>query len=87
MTRKEKVDLFEKVYGLRTDNGEIEDLFADGSVCSQLFEQAFKAELRILAQLGVQESRDINEIYCCMNEICEHVSIRMFEYGQEMADR
>lgn len=87
MTYQEKLDLFEKVYGLRTDAGEIEDLFEEGSFCSQLYGRVAEAEANILAKLGLEESRDLDEIYSCMSAICRHVSIRMFEYGQEMADK
>lgn len=83
MTLEEKRTLWEKVMGLRTDTGEIENLFQDGAVCDPLYERVSAAQRRLLDQLGAEENRDLDEILSCEDRICMHIAIRMFDYGME----
>lgn len=84
MTWEEKRTLWEKVMGLRTDSGEVENLFGDGKVCGLLYERVSAAQHRLLDLLGVPESRDMDELLSCEDEICMHVAIRMFDYGANL---
>lgn len=83
MDQIEKRILWEKLMGMRTDNGGIDDLFADGGVCDRLYERISAAQHRLLDRLGVQECRDMDEILNLEDEICMHVATRMFDYGVE----
>lgn len=85
MTWEEKRVLWEKVMGLRTDSGAAGSLFEPGGTCEGLYERISAAQHRLLDRLGVQESRDIDEILALEDEICMHVAVRMFDYGAEYA--
>ena len=87
MSLEEKKILWEKVMGIRTRDGEIEDLFEEGKPCDVLYERLFEAKERILLKLGLDECRDMEEILCCEDEICMYVALRMFDYGVEYASR
>lgn len=86
MTYKKKVELWEKVMGQWVDSGGIENLFEEGRRCDELWKEAFENMEKILDQLGVEECKELENIYSCMNEICKLVSIRMFDYGTEYAE-
>lgn len=83
MTREDKIDLWERVMGECAENGEIENLFEDGKLCDLLWQKIYAAEQRICTKAGVEECRELNEIFHCWNEICMHVALRMYDYGAE----
>lgn len=83
MSLEEKKALWEKVMGIRTHDGKIEDLFEEGKPCDILHGRLFDAKERILSKLGLDECRDMEEILCCEDEICMRVAVRMFDYGVE----
>lgn len=85
MTQEEKIELWEKVMGLRTDNDDIENLFEEGKPCDLLWEKVFACEERIREKLGVSECKELEYITCYMDEICKLVSLRMFDYGAKFS--
>lgn len=87
MTWEEKRTLWERVMGIRTDSGETGSLFEDGGICDRLYEQISIAQHRLLDQLGVSESRDIDEILNLEDKICMYVAIRMFDHEVEYAKK
>ena len=87
MTWEEKRTLWEKVMGIRTDSGKTGSLFEDGGICDRLYERISAAQHRLLDRLGLQESRDLDEILSLEDEISMHVAIRMFDYGVEYAKK
>jgi len=87
MKEREKEILWEKLMGQRTDNNGIEDLFEEGSVCLELWNEICKCEEKILKRLGEEECRELEEMFHCYNEICKIVSLRMFDYGEEKGQK
>ncbi len=59
----------------------IEDEFKDDKPCGQLYDKVYKAKIRLLHRLGVNEDSDIEEIIDSMNEISEILALKMYEYG------
>ncbi len=83
MTQQEKIDLWEKVMGMRTDEGDVDNLFMQGEPCDKLYERISDAEHRLMGMLNVEENDEIDEIFACWMETCKLVSLRMFDYGME----
>ena len=62
---------------------EVENLFAIGRECAQLYDQVYDANLRLCQRLGVEEDSDVELIIHSLLRIGEVVGKRMFHYGAE----
>jgi len=62
---------------------EVENLFAIGRECAQLYDQVYAANLRLCQRLGVEEDSDVELIINSLLRIGELVGKRMFRYGAE----
>lgn len=61
----------------------VEDAFADGAYCMQLYRQMREAYSRLRVRLGVvDEDADVECIIHCLEEIERELCRRMFYYGQ-----
>ena len=91
MNRIEKTRINkEKVYDLMTgslvlDNLEesdlIEDEFATGMPCEQLYQEVYEAKCRLCSRLDVDEDSDVELIIDNLLNIGRRLSMKMFEYG------
>lgn len=59
----------------------IENEFAEGKKCDELYSQIFDAKCRICERLNVDEDSDIEMIIESMNEIAHILSLKMYDYG------
>lgn len=60
----------------------IENAFAEGAECSQLYERVYDAERRLEARLGVKiYDKDVECIINAMSDIQRHLCFKMYEYG------
>lgn len=62
---------------------QIVDEFAQGSYCSELYEEVYQAKVSLCNRLGVQEDSDIETIISNLLLIGKHLSMKMFDYGME----
>lgn len=58
------------------------DEYAAGSKCDQLYEEVFTANRRICQRLGVEEDKDVEIIIRNLLNIGEHLSMKMYDYGE-----
>lgn len=56
--------------------------YATGSKCEQLYKEVFEANRRICQKLGVAEDRDVEIIINNLLRIGEHLSMKMYDYGE-----
>lgn len=56
--------------------------YADGGKCEQLYGEVFAANRRVCQKLGVDEDRDVEIIICNLLNIGEHLSMKMYDYGE-----
>lgn len=62
---------------------EVENLFAVGRECEQLYNEVYSANLRLCEQLNVEEHPDVEILVDSMLRICALIGKRMYRYGQE----
>ena len=60
----------------------IEDEFAEGKECSQLYERAYLAKQNLCRRLGKDEDHDIETLVSSMENIARLLSMQMYEYGK-----
>ncbi len=60
----------------------IKDEFAEGSYCAQEYEEIYAAKQRLCERLGVESDQDIELIIFKMQNISQHLSMRMYDYGR-----
>ena len=60
----------------------IEDEFAEGKECSQLYEKAYHAKQNLCKKLGKEEDNDIEILISSMENIARLLSMKMYEYGK-----
>ena len=60
----------------------IEDEFAEGKECSQLYERAYLAKQNLCRRLGKDEDHDIEMLVSSMENIARLLSMKMYEYGK-----
>ena len=60
----------------------IEDEFAEGKECSQLYESAYLAKQNLCRRLGKDEDNDIETLMSSMENIARLLSMKMYEYGK-----
>ena len=66
---------------------QIVDEFAKGSYCSELYEEVYRAKVSLCDRLGVQEDNDIETIISNLTLIGRHLSMKMFDYGMDEAQK
>lgn len=59
----------------------IENAFASGTHCEQLYDEIYMANRRICERLGVEEDTDVELIVSNFLELNRELCIRMFGYG------
>lgn len=60
----------------------IENEFAEGTECSQLYERAYLAKQNLCRRLGKDEDDDIEILISSMENIARLLSMKMYEYGK-----
>lgn len=63
----------------------VENLFAEGKRCADLYAQMLEAYWRLCERLSVQEDDDGEIMINSMMEIMRIVAYKMYEYGQTHA--
>lgn len=75
-----KQEIYEQVIGARYN---IENEFADGKPCAQLYGRVNDARLRLSERTGISfEDHDVLEIIQSMEEIAKICALKMFDYGK-----
>lgn len=65
----------------------VEDGFADGKPCSELYGRVYDARLRLSERTGIDfEDPDLMEIVESLEEIARICSLKMFDYGKLYMD-
>lgn len=59
----------------------VENMFADGRTCEELYHGVYEANLRLCARLGVQEDPDVELIVDSLLRISRLLGLKMFHYG------
>lgn len=67
----------------------VEDEFAEGKPCAELYRSVFESNRRLCERLGVDEDEDVETIINCMNDIAHILAMKMYDYGmkREMFDQ
>ena len=60
----------------------IEDEFAEGKECCQLYKNVYQARLNLCEKLGESENEDIETIVSCMERISKLLAMKMYDYGK-----
>ena len=66
---------------------QVVDEFAKGSYCSELYEEVYRAKVSLCDRLGVQEDNDIETIMSNLTLIGRHLSMKIFDYGMDEAQK
>ena len=89
--REEFVDIvYDLLNGTRIrqpNDPEVENLFAVGRECEQLYTLVYNANLQLCNKLGVEEDADVETIINSLLRICERIGKRMYCYGAEFAQK
>ncbi len=59
----------------------VENMFAEGRICEELYNDVYEANLRLCERLGVQEDVDVELIINSLLRISKLLSRKMFQYG------
>ncbi len=59
----------------------VENMFADGRTCEELYTAVYEANLRLCERLGVQEDPDVELIINSLLRISRLLGLKMFQYG------
>ena len=60
----------------------VENAFAPGSVCHQLYQRIYHAKLRLCQRLGaIDDDTDIEDIADAYEDIMEYLCTKMYTYG------
>ncbi len=59
----------------------VENMFAEGRTCEQLYNNVYEANVRLCERLGVQEDRDVELIINNLLHISRLLGKKMFLYG------
>lgn len=59
----------------------VEDEYADGKPCAELYGRVYDAKVRLCERLGVDEDEDVETIINCMNDIAHILAMKMYDYG------
>lgn len=78
-------ELMTGVYDLQQvqfpENKHVEDEFAEGKPCAELYRCVYEANRRICDRLCVDEDKDVETIITCMNDISRILAMKMYDYG------
>ena len=66
---------------------EVENLFAVGRECEQLYAHVYESNIRLCHRLGVEEDADVEAIINSLLRICELTGKRMYRYGAELGNK
>lgn len=66
---------------------QVQDEFSKGSYYSELYEEVYRAKVSLCDRLGVQEDNDIETIMSNLTLIGRHLSMKMFDYGMDEAQK
>ena len=62
----------------------VENAFADGQPCQELYSKAYDAYQRLCDRLGViDEDDDVEVIFDAFLSMCKILGIKMYHYGQQ----
>ena len=82
------VQFADKIYDLLTgecsptaNDPIVENMFADGRTCEELYNSVYEANLRLCERLGVQEDTDVELIINSLLRISKLLGQKMFLYG------
>lgn len=64
------------------EKGLVINEYAAGGKCDQLYDEVYAANRRICQRLGVEEDRDVEIIIRNLLKIGEHLSMKMYDYGE-----
>lgn len=59
----------------------VENMFADGRTCEELYTAVYEANLRLCERLGTQEDPDVELIVNSLLHISLLLGLKMFQYG------
>ena len=59
----------------------VENMFAAGRTCEELYNDVYEANLRLCERLGVQEDPDVELIVNSLLRISRLLGLKMFQYG------
>ena len=59
----------------------VENMFAEGRTCEELYNDVYDANLRLCERLGVQEDADVELIINNLLRISRLLGTKMFHYG------
>lgn len=65
----------------------VQNEYAEGARCYQLYGEVFEANRRLCERLGVQEDRDIELIIDNLLEIGKILGLKMFDYGNKFSNK
>ena len=66
----------------------VENAFAEGEPCMELYGKALDAYLRICQRLGAgEEDEDVEVIYNAFMDIAEILSLKMYRYGAKVGEK
>ena len=89
--REDYVDIvYDLLSGTRIrqpDDPEVENLFAVGRECEQLYAQVYDSNLHLCQRLGVEEDADVEVIINSLLRIFELTGKRMYGYGVELGNK
>ena len=82
-------NVYEAVQGAYADEEDyvIQNEFAEGKPCSEVYKRVYEANRRLCERLGVDEDPDVEMIIDSMFEITRTVGETMFEYGVVLIDK
>ena len=76
-------DLANGVRVRQADDPLVDNLFADGGECEELYDEVYAANLRLCGRLGEEEDQDVEILVNSLLKICEKMGKRMYRYGVE----
>lgn len=65
----------------------IVDEFKDGMYCSNAYEEVYKANQSLCGRLNTDEDKDVECIISNLLSIAEHLSMKMYDYGEYYAKK
>ena len=80
------MDFKEYVYcslmgALKEPYPEVENLFAEGKLCEQLYKNMYETRLSLYNRLGVYDDHELDTIVGCLLSMQREVAFKMYDYG------
>ena len=63
---------------------DVENMFAEGRECGELYDHIYDANIRLCQKLGIEEDPDVETIINAFLKITELMGKSMFRYGMEL---